>query len=171
MKRNRKVPITILVSGLIASSIIGISTSSALTVASSKNETRVTALDQYKADYAAYKAAIISWNANRVQQIATFMDTRNKYLALMLSNQSARLEISKERVATVTAANSEYATEVVKATTATAKKSLLTTRNSTITAATALAKSKLAALPVLGAKPVWPAAQPRPVKPTKPATS
>ena len=172
MNRNRKATIAILASGLILSSTVGVSSSSALTAAVIGNhQASITAMEQYKIDYAAYKLAIAAWNVTRTQQLADFMTARNAYLALQLSNQTARLEIAKEKNAAITAANAEYAAQILKASTAASKKGLLTARNSKIAAAVAQAKRGLAALPVLGPKQVWPVASPRPVKPIKPVTS
>lgn len=171
MKRNRKATIAILASGLIVSSMVGMSSSNALTVAATTgHQTNVTAMEQYKIDYAAYKVAIAAWNVNRAQQIADFMSARNAYNALILSNQAARLEIAKEKIAAITEANSTYAAQILKASTAAMKKGLLTARNAKIAVAVAKAKRELAALPVLGPKPIWPVAAPRPVKPIKPVT-
>jgi len=171
MKSQKSFIRVLVAAGVIATSFIEISPVMALnTTQPTSRQVSITATDQYKIDYAAYKVAIEAWNVARSQQIADFLATRNAYTALLLSNQAARLEIAKEKIATITAANNSYAAAIVKNPTAAIRKGLLNARNVAISVATAKAKRELAALPLLGARSLWPVATPRPTKPVKPVT-
>ena len=171
MKIEKKLISSIIVVGVIATSFFELAPAMALTSVPAFTHTMsVTTMDQYKVDYAAYKIALAAWNVNRNQQIASYMDLRNSYSALLLSNQKARLDISAARIEAVTAANNAYSAAILKTTSAATRKGLLTARNAKIATANDQAKRALAALPVLGSKPLWPAAVARPVKPVKPVT-
>jgi len=171
MKVEKKLISVVITAGVITASIIQISQANALGNSQPIIRTfNVTAMDQYKLDYAAYKDALVAWNVNRNQQIASYMDARNAYSALALSNQKARLQISEIKITAITDANNAYAAAILKTSNAASRKGLLTARNAKILAASSEANRAVAALPALGTKPVWPVAAPRPVKPVKPVT-
>jgi len=166
--RNSARTSIVIAATLLSGSMIGISSSQAVTSTPAKHFASATTQETYKADYAAWLVSVHAWNMARVQQIAAHLDARNAYAALMISNRGARLAIDSARVSAVTLANNIYASAILKAPTNAVKASLLKVRTASIAAAVATSTAALAALPPLGTKPVWPVASPRPVKPAKP---
>jgi len=126
------------------------------------------AMATYKINYAAWLVAVRAWNAARTLEVANHVAARGVYSSLLLSNKTATNAIVALRLSLMTAANNTYQAAYLTTTNATKRAAYLKVRTTAYAAATAQATASIAALPVIGAKPVWPATAPRPVKPVKP---
>ena len=136
------------------------------TIASSN---ATTALATYKIDYAAWLVSLKAWNAARALEVTNHVVARGTYSSLVLSNKTAITAIPALRLSLMTAANNVYQAAYLTTTNVATRAAYLKVRTTAYAAATAQATASIAALPVIGAKPVWPVAAPRPVKPVKPA--
>jgi len=126
---------------------------------------------EYKVEYVAWLAATKAWNATRVQQVADQMIVRADYKKAALTAHLAIEAIVAARTTALAAARQTYLDQAATSTNALFRARILSVRTTSYAVIIAAAQVQMEALPVLGPKPVWPVAAPRPIKPVKPATA
>ena len=122
---------------------------------------------EYKVEYAAWLAASKAWNVTRAEQVATHIAERVVYAKALASDHVARVAIVAARTTALADARQTYLDAAATSTNPALRAKWLSVRTAAYAAIIASAEVQLAALPVLGPKPVWPVAAPRPVKPLK----
>jgi len=161
--------IVLVLSGTLLASVIGAAPSHAVIAVSSNHSAKTMTMAEYKVEYVAWLAATKAWNATRVQQVADHLVARADYKKAAVASQLAIKAILATRTTALAAARQTYLDQAATSTNPVLRARFLSVRTTAYAVIIAAAVVQMEALPVLGLKPTWPVAAPRPIKPVKPA--
>jgi len=167
--KNKGRAIVLVLSGTLFASVIGAAPSHAVIAVSNNHSAKAMTMAEYKVEYAAWIAASKAWNVTRVQQVADHLVARADFKKAAVASQLAMKAILATRTTALAAARQTYLDQAATSTNPVLRARFLSVRTTAYAVIIASAVVQMEALPVLGPKPTWPVAAPRPIKPVKPA--